>query len=46
MLPKETIIVAQKFLYCIFERTLGVQNIHDIGISYVNKKDDESKIHK
>ena len=36
MLSEEDITVMQNFLHCMFERTLGVQNMHTIEIDYVN----------
>ena len=34
MLLKEDITMTQKFLYCMFEGTLGVQKMHTIEIVY------------
>ena len=45
MLSKEDIIVMQKFLHCMSKSTLGMQNIHEIEIDYVNENDVESKIY-
>ena len=36
----------QRFPGCAFERTLGVQKMHQIEISYIGKNDVESTIHK
>ena len=43
---KENITVMRMFLHCMFERNLGVKNIHDVEISYINNNDIESKILK
>ena len=38
--------MTHKFLNCMFERTLGLQNMHAIGIDYVNVNDVKSNIYK
>ena len=37
MLSKEKITVTQIFLHCMSERTLGVQDIHEVEIAYMNE---------
>ena len=46
MFSEEKITVMQRFLHCMFEITLGVQNMHQIEIDYVSKNDVESTICK
>ena len=36
----------QGFLHCIFEITLGVQNMHGMVMFYLNDNDVESNVHK
>ena len=36
----------QRFIHCMFEIILGVQNMHEIEITYMNNNDVESNIHK
>ena len=43
---KESINVTKRFLHCVFERNIRVQNMHQIEITYVNNNDVESNIHK
>ena len=45
-MSKEDITLTQKLLHCMFERTLGVQNMHTIEIAYVNENDVKSNIYK
>ena len=46
MPSKEYITETQKFLHCLFEKNLGVQNMHILEYAYVNENDVESKIYK
>ena len=44
MFSEEDIIVMQKFLHFMIERTPGVQTMHTIEIAYVNDNDVEYNI--
>ena len=46
MMSKENITVTQKFLHCMSDITIWVQNMHETEIAYVNDNDVESNIHK